>query len=326
MNFVCTERDGKTTPFGRHGRLHVEGKYLLDENDEKVSLHGISTHNLSTFPEYVNEEAFTQFVDEYGVTIMRLAMYSALADGNKGYADGDEDHQKELEQIVLDGVRICSSLGIYCLVDWHILFDYNPNMHKDMAKKFWKSMALRLRGYDNVIFEICNEPNMNTETKDTASWEDITSYANEIIELIRDVDETKIVIVGTPIWSQRVDEAANAPLKFNNVMYTLHFYADTHKQELRDVLAGALNKDLPVFVTEFGVCNAAGDGNVNDEETNKWLELLDENNISYVIWNLSNKDETSSIIKADCTKIAGFCAEDLSPCGERMVKMMQKFK
>ena len=326
MNLVCSERDGKLTPFGKHGVLHVSGKKLVDENDNVVALHGISTHSLAIYPDYVNEEAFTQFADEYGVDIMRLAMYSAGADNASGYSELDDAGRRELEELILKGVRICASLGIYCLVDWHILLDYNPKMNEEAAKIFWKSMALRLRDYGNVIFEICNEPNMNLETKEEATWDDIYEYAEDIIGIIKDIDESKIIIVGTPIWSQRVDTASDKPLKYDNIMYTLHFYADTHKDEIRNRLKYALKKDLPVFVTEFGVCNAAGSGDINDEQTKIWLDLLDENDISYVIWNLSNKDETSAILKPSCTKINNFTSEDLSPCGERMVKMMQKFK
>ena len=326
MNFVCSERNGKATPFGKHGRLHVDGRHLVDENGEVVALHGISTHNLNYYPEYVNEEAFTQFTDEYGVDIMRLAMYSGAADGVNGYADTDDEGRRKLEELVLAGVRICASLGIYCLVDWHILLDYNPKMHEDMAAKFWNSMALRLRDYDNVIFEICNEPNMNTETGDKATWDDIRDYAHHIIDVIKDIDESKVIIVGTPVWSQRVDDASDNPLEYDNIMYTLHFYADSHRDELRGRMKYALNKDLPIFVTEFGICDASGNGPINDSETEIWLKELEANRISYVIWNLSNKDETSAILKPECDKINNFTSDDLSPCGERMVKMMAKFK
>ena len=326
MNFVCSERNGKVTPFGKHGRLHVDGRHLVDENGEVVALHGISTHNLNYYPEYVNEEAFTQFADEYGVDIMRLAMYTQTADDVPGYADTDDEGRRKLEELMLTGVRICASLGIYCIVDWHILFDYNPKMNEDMSAKFWNSMALRLRDYDNVIFEICNEPNMNTETGDKATWDDIRGYAHHIIDVIRDIDETKVIIVGTPIWSQRVDDAADNPLEYDNIMYTLHFYADSHKDELRGRMKYAIDKDLPIFVTEFGICDASGNGPVNDAETDIWLKELEANDISYVIWNLSNKDETSAILKPECDKINNFTSDDLSPCGERMVRIMTKFK
>lgn len=310
------------TPFEKYGVLSVKGAHLCDSKGNIVELRGISTHNVSIYPEYVNEEAFRQFADEYKVSIMRLAMYSEFADGKPGYADGDEAHKEELENLIEKGVEICNKLGIYCLVDWHILFDYDPNMHTDMAIRFFKTMVPRLKKYDNVIYEICNEPNMNLETGEKTSWDMIKNYANQVIPVIRELDDKKIIIVGTPVWSQRVDDAADAPLEYDNIMYTLHFYAESHREALRDRLTYALSKELPVFVTEFGVGHADGNGVINREQTDIWMKLLNENKLSYIIWNLSNKDETSSILVPTCKKANGFTDDDLTECGKMMKELM----
>ena len=315
MNNISTLRNDKTTFFGKHGKLHVSGKHLLDSNNNIVQLRGISTHNLSSFPQYVNIETFKWFVDTFNVSVIRLAMYSDFADGDNGYSDGTDEHRSELISLILKGVDICSKLGIYCLIDWHILFDYNPLMNKDMSVDFWKRICPLLKESDNVIYEICNEPNMNLKTKETATWYDIKTYSNEIIPLIRSIDEDKIIIVGTPIWSQNVNEAADSPLDYDNIMYSLHFYADTHKEELRKKMYYALDKELPIFVTEFGPCDALGDGIINDKETNIWLDALNKELISFIDWNLSNKDETSAIIKPSCDKLENFTADDLSASG-----------
>lgn len=312
------------TPFEKYGKLHVEGKNLVNEKGEIVVLKGISTHNLNEYPQYVNEEAFKQFRDEYKVSIMRLAMYSGFADNHEGYADSNDEHRAELEAIVEKGVEICNKLGLYVMVDWHILLDYDPNMHTDMAIRFFKSICQKLKKYDNVIYEICNEPNMNLETKEEVTWDQIKNYARQVIPVIREIDPKKVIIVGTTIWSQGVDEAADAPLEYDNLMYTLHFYADTHRDKLRNKLIYARSKDLPVFVTEFGVGHANGDGEINVEESEKWIDLLNKEKISQIIWNLSNKAETSSIISAKCDKTFGFTDEDLSPCGLMMKDIMAK--
>ncbi|MBQ4275214.1 MAG: glycoside hydrolase family 5 protein [Lachnospiraceae bacterium] len=312
------------TPFEQYGKLHVEGKNLVDASGKPVVLKGISTHNLNEYPDYVNEAAFKQFRDEYNVNIMRLAMYAAFADNNPGYADSDDEHRAKLEELILKGVKICADLGLYCLVDWHILFDYNPNMHTDMAIRFFKNIAPKLKDYDNVIYEICNEPNMNMETKEETTWEDVKRYANQVIPEIKNIDHEKVIIVGTPTWSQRVDTASDSPLEYDNIMYALHFYADTHRDKLRDICKYARRKNLPIFVTEFGVGRADGDGDINDEESAKWLDLLDSEKISRVIWNLSNKNETSSILVPTCTKTYGFAEEDLTECGKRMKSIMSR--
>ncbi len=310
------------TVFEKYGALKVTGKNLTDSQGNIVQLKGISTHNIAIYPEYINETALKQYVDEYKVSIMRLAMYSAFADDVKGYADSDDEHRQELENYIADAVEMCNKLGIYCMVDWHILFDYDPNMHTDMAIRFFRNIVTRLKDYDNVIYEICNEPNMNLETQEKTSWEMIKNYANQVIPVIREIKKNCVIIVGTPIWSQDVDVASESPLEYDDIMYTLHFYAASHTDRIRDKLKVALNNNLPVFVTEFGVGHADGNGTIDEEQTEIWLKLINENKISHIIWNLSNKNETSSIIAPDCEKYYNFTDDDLSACGKYMKSIM----
>ncbi|MBR3825237.1 MAG: glycoside hydrolase family 5 protein [Lachnospiraceae bacterium] len=314
---ITTERNGMATPFGIHGKLHVDGAKLMDEHQNVCQLKGISTHNISLYPEYVNEGCFTQLTDKFGMSTLRIAMYSAEADDVKGYADGDDVHRDELEKMVLESAEICAKLGIYMILDWHILLDYDPNMHTDMAIRFFKNVCPALKKYDNIIYEICNEPNMDT------TWEQITNYANQVIPVIREIDPDKVIIVGTPVWSQRVDEAAKAPLAYPNLVYTLHFYADTHKEDLRNLMVNAIKDGLPVFVSEFGICDASGNGPINDEETGKWIDLMNEYDVSFVLWNLSNKAETSAILAPTCTVTTEFSEDDFSECGKRVAGYMK---
>lgn len=309
---ITTERNGMATPFGVHGKLHVEGAKLMDEHQNICQLKGISTHNISLYPEYVNENCITQLTDKFGMSAFRMAMYSAEADDVKGYADGDDAQRAKLEELIVESAEICSKLGIYLIVDWHILLDYDPNMHTDMAIQFFKNICPKLKEFDNVIYEICNEPNMDT------TWAQITNYANQVIPVIREIDPDKVIIVGTPVWSQRVDEAAKAPLNYPNLVYTLHFYADTHKDNLRKLMVAAIKDGLPVFVSEFGICDASGNGPINDEETQKWINLMNEYRISYVLWNLSNKAETSAILAPTCNVTNDFSEDDFSECGKRV--------
>jgi len=309
---ITTERNGMATPFGIHGKLHVKGAKLMDEHQNICQLKGISTHNISLYPEYVNEACVAQLTDKFEMSAFRIAMYSAEADEVKGYADGDDAHREKLEKLVLESAEICAKLGIYLILDWHILLDYDPNMHTDMAMRFFKNVCPALKKYDNVIYEICNEPNMDT------TWAQITNYANQVIPAIREIDPDKVIIVGTPVWSQRVDEAAKAPLSYPNLVYTLHFYADTHKEDLRNLMVNAIKDGLPVFVSEFGICDASGNGPINEEETRKWIDLMNEYDVSFVLWNLSNKDETSAILAPTCTVTSDFAEEDFSECGKRV--------
>ena len=284
--------------------LHVEGTRLVDDAGEAVVLRGVSTHGLAWYPEFVNEECFAQLHDEWGAGIVRLALYTA--DSGGWCTDGDRD---ELREVVDRGVQAAVACGMYVVIDWHILSDGDPNTYLDEACDFFDEMSARYAGQPAVIYEICNEPN------GSATWEDVSSYAEEVLPHIRENAPDAVVLVGTPNWSQYVEQAAAAPLSDDNVLYTLHFYAATHTDSLRSSLRSAVEGGLPVFVSEFGICDASGAGSIDEDSADAWVELCDELGVSMVAWNLSNKDETSAILDAGCTKTAGFDEEDLSASG-----------
>lgn len=297
------------------GALHVEGTTLCDADGNVVQLRGVSTHGLSWYPEYVNDKCFKELHDKWGANVVRLAMYT---EEYNGYCSGDAANRKALKKLVKKGVQLAEKYDMYVIVDWHILSDGNPKTHKKAAKSFFKDMSKSLADYDNVLYEICNEPNGGT------TWKDIKSYANDIIPAIRANDEDAVIIVGTPTWSQEVDKAAASPLKYENVMYALHFYADTHQDSLRKTAENAIKAGLPIFVSEFGICDASGNGSVNKTQANKWIKLLDKYHVSYVGWNLSNKSESSAMIANSCNKTSGFKRSELSIAGKWMYDMLRK--
>ncbi|MBR6537655.1 MAG: cellulase family glycosylhydrolase [Lachnospiraceae bacterium] len=300
---------------GYYGRLHVEGTYLADKDDKLVQLRGVSTHGLGWFPQYVNEAAIRQFNEEWGCNVFRLAMYTAEG---AGYCTNGDDQKQKLKDLVHKGVQAAIDEDMYVIIDWHILQDQDPNKYKDEAKKFFEEMAKTYKDDPHVIYEICNEPNGGT------SWSMIKKYALEVIPVIRKYAPNAIIIVGTPTWSQDVDIAANDPItEYDNVMYALHFYAATHTDSLRNKCKTAVKKGLPIFVTEYGICEASGNGPINEKQAKLWIEMLDGYGISHVMWNLANKNETSSMIAAGNPKVNGFTEKDLSKSGKWFVNMLK---
>lgn len=298
------------------GRLSVKGTQLVDERGEAVQLKGISTHGIAWFPQYVNEELFGELHREWDVNVIRLAMYTAESGGY--CTDGDKE---ELKELLRRGVEYAAVQDMYVIVDWHILSDNDPNLHKAEALTFFDEMTKEFAGMDHVIYEICNEPNGGT------SWGEIKSYANEVIPVIRANDADAVIIVGTPNWSQYVNEAAADPITgFENIMYTLHFYAATHTDALRDTMTAAIDAGLPVFVTEYGICDAGGSGGIDEAQADAWIQVMDEYKVSCVAWNLSNKEETSAIFRSSVDKVSGFAQEDLSESGSWLYQMLTKQK
>lgn len=301
----------QTTPVKKHGKLTLEGTQIVDKNGDAFQIKGVSTHGLMWFPQYVNKDTFTTIRDEWNANCIRLAMYT----GEGGYCSGSS--KENMKELVCNGVDYATELGMYVIIDWHILKDNDPNIYIKESMDFFKYMSEKYSDNENVIYEICNEPNSGTD------WSSIKSYALQVIPVIRENDPEAIIVVGTPNWSQDVDIAANDPItEYDNIMYTIHFYADTHRENLRNKMMLAYNKGLPVFCSEFGICDASGNGAVNIEQADEWISLLDDRGISYCIWNLSNKNETSSLIHYTCSKLSDWEETDLSDEGNWYLKVL----
>ena len=296
------------------GPLSLAGTQLTDSGGNPVQLRGISTHGLAWYPDYVNEACIRQFREDWGMNVIRLAMYTAESGG---YCTGGD--KEGLKSLVKNGVEYATACGMYVIIDWHILSDGNPNTYIKEAKAFFQEMSQEYADYTNVIYEICNEPNGGT------SWSQVKSYAEEVISVIRENDEDGIILVGTPNWCQYVDQAAADPIMgYENIMYTLHFYAATHTDSLRKAMVNAVEAGLPIFVSEYGICDASGNGAIDENQADKWVETMNEHGISYVAWNLSNKSETSAILKSSCGKVSGFAGEDLSDSGRWLYGMLEE--
>lgn len=310
---AATEKKNNTNvpgeiPFETHGKLSVKGTDIVDMNGDKYQLKGVSTHGITWFPDYVNKEAFETLRDDWGANLIRLAMYTDTGDSYGYCSGGDKD---EILALVDKGVSAATELGMYVIVDWHILSDSDPNNHIDDAKEFFDKVSKKYAAQENVIYEICNEPNGGTQ------WSSVKSYAETIIPVIRANDKDALIIVGTPNWSQDVDIASQDPITgYDNIMYAVHFYAATHKDDLRNKVKTALDNGLPVFVSEFSLCDASGNGGIDYDSSDEWFELINENNLSYSSWSLCNKNETSALIKSDSTATGSFSDGDLSDTGK----------
>lgn len=292
------------TPVSLHGALRVEGGKLVGQKGETVRLMGMSTHGINWFPEYVNEEGFRTLRDDWKANCVRLAMYTQEYNG---YCSGG--NKDELKALVKKGVEYAGNLGMYVIIDWHILSDQDPNVHTAEAVEFFREMSSCFKDQPHVLYEICNEPN------GYATWDSIKRYAREVIPVIRENDPDAVVIVGTPVWSQEIRQAAADPLEYDQLLYALHFYAATHTDWLRERLEACAREGFPVFVSEFGLCDASGSGANDFAQAGQWMALLEKYQIGCCCWNLANKAETSSVIAPGCSKTSDWLEEDLSESG-----------
>ena len=273
-----------------NGKLSVVGPDLVNQEGEKIQLYGLSTHGIQWFGRYCNFDTLAAITSEFGINIVRFSMTTSEG----GYCSGNTLVKEQMLQDLHEGIDAATKLGLYVIVDWHMVgatdpADKNPLTYLEESKEFFSYISEYYKNQDNILFEIMNEPNGST------TWADCKKYANEVIPCIRK-NSDGIILVGNPRWTADLNSVMKDPLVgYNNIMYTYHFYARDHKNTTQ--VKTAYDSGFPVFISEFGFMNSDGDGPISETNGNAWKEVLDSRNISYVAWNISNSECSSSIFK-----------------------------
>lgn len=290
-----------------NGKLKVNGTKLVNQFDEKIVLRGISSHGIQWYNGFINKDSIKILKNEWNTNVFRLAMYTE----ENGYITN-----KKIYSDLIKDIDLLISEDMYVIIDWHILSDGNPNKHKSDAIEFFDKVSKKYANKPNIIYEICNEPN-NT------SWSEIKLYATDVIKIIRNNTKDSIIIVGTNTWDQDVLDPINDRIEDDNVMYALHFYSGTHKEFLRERAKKALDNNLPLFVSEWGTSKADGSNGTYLEEAKKWVDFMEQNDLSWCNWSLTDKNETSAILKPGSSK-TNFTDDDLSESGSFIKSVLIK--
>jgi endoglucanase len=266
-----------------YGALQVKDGRISDSKGKPVQLRGLSTNGLQRFPYIVNPAAFHALKEDWGADVVRLAMY---------ITEGGYRARPELKDLVMKGIDLAVAEGLYVIVDWHILTPGNPNDPAYAgAEAFFADIAKKYGRCPNVIYEIMNEPNGKV------SWAaDLKPYAEKLVKTIRRYAPESLILIGSGTWSQEVDVAAADPVAGKNLAYTVHFYAGTHGQELRDRIDRALAAGQAVFSSEWGTSLASGNGGPYLDKAAEWLDFLDARGIGWANWSLSNAGESSAAL------------------------------
>ncbi len=269
-----------TTPVAYHGEMIADGNRLIgSKTNELVRVTGMSFFWSNWSQKYYNADYVDLMMDEFGCEIVRCSY---------GIQDDGVPYDKTCEPLIEDVIEAAIERGLYVIIDWH---SHGAHLNPEEATAYFGQLAEKYGSYDNVIFEIYNEPK-------NVGWAQIKEYAEIVIPAIREHSDN-LVIVGTPNWSQDVTAAANDPVNGDNIAYALHFYAGTHKQWLRDNADKAIAGGIPLFVTEWGGVNADGNGAIDTVSTDEWFAWIDANQLSSCNWAINDKDEGSSIFTED---------------------------
>lgn len=290
------------TPVEKHGALQVRGNRIVDQHGEPVVLRGMSLFWSQSQGKFYNADAIRWLRDDWRCTVVRAAMGVE----HRGYLQNPEREIAKVRAVVDAAIR----LGIYVIIDWH---DHHADQHTAQAAEFFTEMARLYGDQPNVIYELWNEPLRHHD------WSTVIKpYHETIVEKIRALDPDNLIVLGTQTWSQDVDKAALDPVKGKNLAYTLHFYAATHRADLRAKAEAALRQGAALMVTEWGTGAADGDGTLDEAETKLWWEFMERHQLSWCNWSIADKAETTAALRAGAAPGGGWPAAQLSPSGERV--------
>jgi endoglucanase len=261
----------------KYGLLKVQGNKIVDQSGKAVQLRGLSLFWSQWKGEYYTPSTVKWFVENWKINVIRPAM----AVDHNGYATNENEKQK-----VFTVIDAAIENGIYVIIDFHV---HDANNFLPEAQKFFGEVAQRYGHLPHIIYEPWNEPVKH-------SWSEVIKpYHEAVISTIRKYDPDNLVVCGTRTWSQDVDEASIDPIKDSNLAYTLHFYASTHKDDLRTKAKRALDNGVALMVTEYGTCEATGNGVIDSLELRKWYAFMDEHKLSHCNWSISDKNESASV-------------------------------
>lgn len=296
--FASTAQAQTQTVVQKYGQLRVQGNRIVDQSGAPVQLRGMSLYWSQWIPKYYTANTVRWLRDDWKITVIRAAM----GVNSGGYTTNPTVERDKVIAVVNAAIQ----LGIYVIIDYH---DHTAHENRAQAQAFFADMARRFGNTPNVLYETFNEPL-------DVSWASVLKpYHEAVIDSIRQFDPDNIVIVGTRNWSQEVDEAAANPVNRSNVAYTLHFYANTHGQWLRDRAQSALNRGVALFVTEYGTTDASGNGTVNANESRAWWSFLDQNRVGHANWSVADISESSAALAAGASPDGGWALNQIKPSG-----------
>jgi len=296
-----------TDPVKRYGQLQVRGAQLCDEGGRPVVLRGVSLgwHNL--WPRFYNKKVVQTLKQDWHCSVVRAAMGVMIEDN---YLENPEFAMQCMTPVIEAAIK----QNIYVIIDWH-----THEMKTREAKEFFGRMAQRYGKFPHVIYEIYNEP-----VEDT--WVSLKNYALEVIGEIRKWDADNIILVGCPHWDQDIHLVANSPLEgVENVMYTVHFYAATHSNTLRERTEDAVRQGVPVFISESGATEASGDGRIDAESEGEWIAMCERLGISWVCWSISDKNESCSMLLPRATATGPWRDDVVKEYGRLVKQLLTKY-
>lgn len=222
--------------------LRVEGNRILTETGKPVALRGVSLCSLSWHNPFHLIRHVSDKNNGWKVSILRLPVQPEewLRLGPNAYIKDRLD----------PAVEQCRKSGLYCIIDWHEIADWNDEYTERKLKTFWRIVAPRYADKPFILYEIFNEPKKPSE-RNRENWLAFRIKAQQWVDQIRQAAPETVLLIGSPHWSQMPSFAADDPLEGENLVYVAHVYGNWPQESWDDLFGNAASK-IPLFISEWG--------------------------------------------------------------------------
>ncbi len=282
-----------TKTVSQAGQLHVCGRYLCDKNNNTVRLKGISgggvielkdLYNDSVPPirGEVNVNSFNT-IKSWGANVYRI--FAVASTPTMASYIGNEDQYLKRMKTLID---YAIEADMYVIVNWDPCRN-NGATFTDNAVDFFTRISSMYKNDPHIIYEIWNEPENNN------TWAQIKAHADKTIPAIRKNSPNAVIIVGTPAFDTKIDEAIENKLNYPNLMYTHHMYMSALSDDSRYRIERAYNAGIAIFATEWGSMGlAVDDPMVMKPESKAYISLLNKYGISNLSFAFSSSPDVGS--------------------------------
>ena len=319
---ITPTRVGPVSQYGQlmtgknsQGKGRIYGSCEGVKDGAEVQVRGMSLYwsLLPKATEFWTSEGISTMVRDMNIQVVRAAM-ATTTDDWWGCKDGSEscgdDKSKHITGYASDPefqtnlmntvVQAAIENDSYVIIDWH---SHQAHSEVDNATKFFTEMAQKWGKYDNVIFELYNEPI-------STSWSEIKAYAEKIVPVIRQHSDN-LILVGNRQYDQNPQEAIGNTVSGENIAYTFHYYANSHCWSGQTTWGSAceganaqqaIDAGLSVFVSEWGTGNADGGGEPDQSKNTGWQNWIDGNKLSWANWSASKISEGTAAFQGSSSK------------------------
>lgn len=240
-------------------KLHVEGRWLMDEDGNKVNLHGFGQTYSPWFNEMgtkwnnydveeclkYNKDIIDGIMDRAGwkLTYIRMHMDPYWSNTPGVWTNGEGDisafdlgrFRKYLNEVFVPMAEYAISKGLYVVMRPPGVCPEEIEVggaYHDYMKKVWGYVSTQKSLTDNhyIMFELANEPVRIKGTDGVygagsdACNEALTRFFQEIVDLMRGNGCQNILWVPGTAYQSQYAGYAKYPIKGDNIGYAVHVY------------------------------------------------------------------------------------------------------